>query len=126
MSIQSKLREMGVKFLEEDGLILGSYALDGGRRQRFAIDPDADEVCGHHEHDFLSFLGPATDLAKIQRACEIAGRMKRGGIVIHHGLLALKFEIPADLSAGATVKHLEWLVQRADAIEREVFGDDNL
>jgi hypothetical protein len=72
----------------------------------------------------VSLIGPATDKAKVQRACEIVGRMKRGGIVIHNGFVALKFEVPAELSASATVMHLQKLVNTADEIERAVFGGD--
>jgi len=124
MSLQSKLREMGVKFKEEDGYLNGGYHLEDGRSQLFAIDPDADDFCGHREHDFVSLIGPATDMAKVQKACEIVGRMKRGGIVIRFGFIALKFEVPADLSASATVMHLQKLVNMADEIERDVFGGD--
>lgn len=126
MSLQSKLREMGVRFTEEGGVLKGGYHLEDGRSQLFALDPDAEDFGGHREYDFLSFVGPATDKAKIQKACELVGRMKRGGIVVREGHVALKIEVPADLPAAATVAHLQMLVNMADAIEREVFGGDAL
>lgn len=124
--LESKLKEAGVKFEDIGTHFKGVFRVNGERTQMFLIDYDADDLRGHQEYDFMSFIGSADDASAVKAACEIAGNKKRGGIVIWGGMICLKYEVGVDWDSAVMRANLEALCQNADEMEAAVVGGDAL
>ena len=125
-SLEIKLREAGVDIEDAGGFFKGGFALKDGRTQMFLIDYAADDFMGHQEYDFMSFVGPADDASAVKAACELAGKEKRGGIVIVLGLICLTYEVGVDWDAEVIAANLLALSINADAMEEAIVGGDAL
>ena len=128
MSLPDKLKEAGLNFVEkEDSVWLsGSFTLNDDRTQLFFLNKSANEFCGHKEYDFMSVVGPADDAVNVKKACEMAGGMKRGAIVVDsEGMICLKMEIPADMDGASAFSHVQGVCITADELEKEIFGGDD-
>lgn len=126
MTLESKFQELGVAYQrDEDGLLSGVFNVEHGRTQFFMCKSKADLFAGAEDYDFLSPVGPSLDAAKVREACEVAGTFKRGGIVVGGDRIWLKFDVPSDLDAAATRRHLEQVCITADNLERQLFGTDD-
>jgi hypothetical protein len=125
-SLELKLREAGVNIEDDGGFFKGGFALEDGRTQMFLIDYDADDLMCHQEYDFMSFVGPADDASAVKAACEMAGKNKRGGIVIIGGMICLKYEVGVDWDGDVMAANLQSLCQAADKIEAATVGGDAL
>ena len=125
-SLEMKLRANGLNFEDTGGYFKGGFALEGGRTQMFLIDYDADDLWGHQEYDFMSFIGPADDASAVKAACELAGKNKRGGIVIFGDMICLKYEVGVNWDGPVIGANLEALCRAADAMEKAIVGGDAL
>ena len=125
-SLEKTLRAIGLQFEDTGDYFKGVFALEDGRTQMFLIDYAADDFMGHQEYDFMSFVGPADDASAVKAACEMAGKSKRGGIVIVLGLICLKYEVGVDWDAEVIAANLLALSINADAMEEAIVGGDAL
>jgi hypothetical protein len=125
VGLADRLRSVGLKFQEKNGMLTGTFGFPDGRTQAFFLDPDEDQFFDFAEYDFTSVVGPATDPQKVKAACEIVGGLKRGGIIVKQGLIILKFEVPVSLPDRALAAQVSAVCLAADNMEKTLFGGDN-
>jgi len=124
VALADRLRAAGLNFQQQGGFLVGMFTLEGNRTQVFFLDPDADDYMGMQDYDFVSVVGPADDASKVKKACELAGKHKRGGIIIRQNLIMMKFDLPVSLDDRALVAHVAGVCKTADDLEHAIFGGD--
>jgi hypothetical protein len=125
------MKEAGLKFSTESegsgsSYLQGSFKFEDGRTQQFFLKKEADEWGGHSENDLTAVIGPAADSANVKKACEMADKMKRGGVIVDNSdLICLKVEISTDVTGETAYNQVMMTCVMADDMEKEIFGGDD-
>lgn len=124
-TLAAMLTEAGFAFEETQNFYKGLMTDGGSRSQVWLLDFTADDLGGCAENDLYSAVGPADDPAHVKAACELAGRKRRGGIVVLFNKIFCKIEVPQGVDTGTLRAQIFGICKMADEMEAELFGTDD-
>lgn len=134
MSIETKLREAGLKFetaelpgLLMDGGLKGTFLLEGDARSHvFVVSDQSDDFAGMVDYDVLCPIKVNPSPEDAMEAARAMAGARRGGIVADDAVLYIRMDMPASLSGQEMFYQIMGLCHIADSIEEALFGGDDL